>query len=88
MHKKGVIHRDIKLENIIFTCGMAKICDFGWSVYEPQGLTFDYLWTPLYLSPEVLKGKKYTDKIDVWAIGTLCHEMATGRNPFGIMHQE
>jgi serine/threonine protein kinase len=43
MHTQNVLHRDIKLENIVFTHvisrliqGMAKICDFGWAVYEPQ----------------------------------------------------
>lgn len=59
MHSRGVIHRDIKMENIVFTCvfflliqGMAKICDFGWSVYEPKNNPRSTLCgTPLYLSP-------------------------------------
>ena len=68
--------------------GMAKICDFGWSVYEPSSFRSTICGTPLYLSPEILKGKRYCKKIDVWAIGTLAHEMATGKNPFGIKRQE
>jgi len=59
MHKKGIIHRDVKMENIVFTCvsmslfqGMAKICDFGWSVYEPKdNFRSTLCGTPLYLSP-------------------------------------
>ena len=85
MHEKGVIHRDIKLENIVFTCGMAKICDFGWSVYDNKNFRSTICGTPLYFSPQILKGKKYNEKIDVWAVGTIVHEMATGTNPFGII---
>lgn len=80
MHSKGVIHRDIKLENIVFTHvfadfmkGMAKICDFGWAVYEPQGLRNTLCGTPLYLAPEMLRGKRYDSKVDLWALGTLAH---------------
>ena len=71
-----------------FMQGMAKLCDFGWSIYEAKNFRSTICGTPLYLPPEILKGKKYNEKIDVWAIGTLCHEMATGRNPFGIKRQE
>ena len=63
---------------------MAKLCDFGWSVYETKNFRSTICGTPLYLSPETLKGTKYNSKIDIWAIGTLTHEMATGKNPFGI----
>ncbi len=66
MHSKRIIHRDIKLENIVFTFvfsifiqGMAKICDFGWSIYEPKEFRTTICGTPLYLSPEALIGKKY-----------------------------
>jgi len=63
---------------------MAKICDFGWSVYEPKEFRKTLCGTPLYLSPEILIGKKYNSKADVWAVGILAHELFTGETPFKI----
>ena len=40
--------------------------------------------TPLYLSPEILVGEEYNEKIDIWAFGTLVYELFTGENPFKI----
>lgn len=95
MHTQNMLHRDIKLENIVFTHvisriiqGMAKICDFGWAVYEPQELRSTLCGTPLYLAPEILKGKSYNNKVDLWALGTLVHELLTNENPFKITNQK
>lgn len=68
---------------------MAKICDFGWSVFEPREFRQTICGTPLYLSPEVLQGRRYNDKIDIWALGTLAHELYTRETPFQInRHQD
>lgn len=40
--------------------------------------------TPLYLAPEILKGSKYNEKVDIWAIGILCFELYFGTQPFNI----
>lgn len=64
--------------------GIPKLCDFGWSVYCPKEFRSTLCGTPLYLSPEILKGDFYNEKIDTWAIGTLTYEMLTGENPFKI----
>ncbi len=50
MHKNDVIHRDLKLENILIWDGMVKICDFGWAVHSPL-LRSTRCGTPLYVSP-------------------------------------
>lgn len=80
MHAHGVLHRDLKLENIVLTHvtlldiqGMAKICDFGWAVHEPNELRSTLCGTPLYLAPEALCGEQYNSKVDIWALGTLAH---------------
>lgn len=44
--------------------------------------------TPLYASPELLQGQKYTEKIDLWAIGILAYELYFGNIPFDINVQE
>lgn len=67
---------------------MAKICDFGWSVYCPREFRNTICGTPLYLSPEILMGMHYNKKIDSWAIGALTHELLTGDNPFKITTKE
>lgn len=67
--------------------GMAKICDFGWAVYQPKGLRNTLCGTPLYLAPEALRGEHYSNKVDLWALGTLAHEIFTGDNPFRIINR-
>ena len=95
MHEHEVIHRDIKLQNIVLCHvnyrlfqGMAKICDFGWSVYSPSEFRSTLCGTPLYLSPEILLGQYYNQKIDSWAIGALTHELFTGENAFKIKKKD
>lgn len=63
---------------------MPKICDFGWSVYCSNEFRSTLCGTPLYLSPEILQGDGYNEKIDTWAIGTLTFELQNGDNPFSI----
>jgi aurora kinase len=65
------------------TQGIVKICDFGWSV-SSGGLRKTMCGTPLYLSPEVVKGEEYDEKIDLWSIGILTYELIIGRIPFKI----
>ncbi len=84
MHLKDVIHRDIKPENIVICQGVPKICDFGSSTHCENSLRTTMCGTPLYCSPEILKGCAYSEKIDVWALGFLAHELVVGENPFKI----
>ena len=95
LHKHSIIHRDIKLQNIVLAHvtsnliqGMAKICDFGWSVYCPKEFRTTICGTPIYLSPQILTGKQYNKKIDIWAIGSLAHQLITGEDPFKIKTKE
>lgn len=53
--------------------GILKICDFGWAVVYEDKLRSTFCGTPLYISPEVLKGNSYGHKIDIWAIGILTY---------------
>ena len=71
MHRFQIIHRDLKPENIVLCYNMPKICDFGWSTWLNDSMRETFCGTPLYVSPELLSGQLYDEKVDLWAIGIL-----------------
>ncbi|KAI5839770.1 hypothetical protein DFP73DRAFT_560184 [Morchella snyderi] len=104
LHENGIIHRDIKPENILLDHnGIIKYVDFGAAkVIARQGKTRgagtaalktklnSMTGTPMYMSPEVITG---TDKgrhgsIDIWSLGCVVLEMATGRRPWANLDNE
>ena len=87
LHELGIVHRDLKPGNILMKDDMVKICDMG----EAKKMTRDStklsrkegFGTESYLSPEVLNGKDYGFKADIWAIGIIFHKILTkGVHPF------
>jgi serine/threonine-protein kinase len=86
MHSKGVIHRDIKPGNIMFTdTGVVKVTDFGIAkITGDQGQTqtgmrIGTLW---YMSPEQIRGKPASVASDLYALGITLYQMVTGQLPF------
>lgn len=84
MQSHKVMHRDIKPENVVIDNGFVKLCDFGWAVCKGNSLRSTFCGTPLYVSPEVLKGELYDEKSDLWSLGMLAYEMLVGELPFKI----
>ncbi|KAL7310440.1 hypothetical protein PS15m_009943 [Mucor circinelloides] len=83
MHRLGVFHRDIKLENILISKeGGLKIADFGWAVYDPKPRRTTFCGTLDYLPPEMIKRQTHNESVDAWALGILCYELLVGRPPF------
>ncbi|EEQ37177.1 putative serine/threonine-protein kinase [Clavispora lusitaniae] len=84
LHKQGIVHRDIKDENIIVNeFGVIKLIDFGSAGYTKQGPFDVFVGTIDYASPEVLRGEKYEGKPqDIWALGILLYTMIYKENPF------
>ena len=85
LHKKGVIHRDIKLDNILLdkNCN-PKLIDFGISsIMEANTKIYDTGGTPAYLAPEVIKAEgDVGPKSDVWSLGVLLYLLTYGVVPF------
>eukprot|EP01127_Copromyxa_protea_P013917 TRINITY_DN3790_c0_g1_i2.p1 TRINITY_DN3790_c0_g1~~TRINITY_DN3790_c0_g1_i2.p1 ORF type:complete len:630 (-),score=179.93 TRINITY_DN3790_c0_g1_i2:74-1963(-) len=84
LHSKGFAHRDIKPENLLFSDNnydTLKIVDFGEAKFVGEGLT-EYVGTPDYMAPEILKGQKYTQLVDTWAMGVVLYIMLCGFPPF------
>jgi serine/threonine-protein kinase len=101
-HSNGVIHRDVKPENIqILSTGVVKLTDFGIArlTFEPN-ITMDgqVFGTPSYMSPEQVEGKDIDVRSDIFSVGTVLYEMLCGQKPFqgdsvvaiasAIMHKE
>ena len=106
LHEANVIHRDIKPENILLNeNGVIKYVDFGAAkVIAKQGKTVvadgpdgrgrkeTIQGTPMYMSPEVIKGGKHPHArlgaVDVWSMGCVISEMATGQRPWANMDND
>jgi eukaryotic-like serine/threonine-protein kinase len=86
-HFQGVIHRDVKPGNVLLTPGdVAKLSDFGLSLVTGDGDRRDQSWTirgtPSYMSPEQAQGKSLDHRTDLYSVGVMVYECATGDVPF------
>jgi eukaryotic-like serine/threonine-protein kinase len=88
LHDHGVVHRDVKPENILVTAsGQVKLLDFGIALFESErrltwmGLS-NTIGTPDYMAPEQVRGRRGDPRTDVYAVGLLLYEMLTCNLPF------
>ncbi|MFQ5789048.1 MAG: protein kinase, partial [Acidobacteriota bacterium] len=84
-HHQGVVHRDIKPANVLLTRhGTPKIADFGIAKLPSAQLTQSgvVMGTPLFMSPEQLRGERIDGRSDLFSLGALLYNLVTGQPPF------
>lgn len=85
LYKNNIIHRDLKPSNILISGNNIKLADFGFSRYFDPTETFtmsSFCGTPIYMAPELLKEKQYTNKVELWSFGIIMYEMLYGVKPY------
>ena len=87
MHQFGIVHRDLKLENIMMSDStdhaVPKIVDFGLAkIIGPSNTASEPFGTLGYVAPEVLRKHPYTFSCDVWSLGCIVYALLSGSLPF------
>jgi len=90
LHRKGIIHRDLKCENILVVKSETsnikdieiRITDFGLAVVSGQEFQESTCGTPLYMAPEILRRHSYSLQCDIWSLGIIAYRIMTGCFPF------
>eukprot|EP01130_Rhizamoeba_saxonica_P011706 TRINITY_DN486_c3_g3_i1.p1 TRINITY_DN486_c3_g3~~TRINITY_DN486_c3_g3_i1.p1 ORF type:complete len:484 (-),score=103.57 TRINITY_DN486_c3_g3_i1:38-1447(-) len=85
IHSSHRVHRDIKSDNILINAkGEVKIADFGYAAQltREKVKRTTVVGTPYWMAPELIRGKEYGEKVDIWSLGIMLREMLDGDPPY------
>lgn len=82
LHRRSILHRDLKPGNVLVVNGRVKVVDFGLAIQQQQGA--DLAGTLSYMAPEVLINQPSTAASDLYAVGVMAYELLAGRHPFNV----
>ncbi|HRE48509.1 MAG TPA: protein kinase [Aggregatilineales bacterium] len=83
LHRRGIIHRDIKPDNILIDQDEVKVLDFGLAIARTDlPLESETVGTLAYIAPEMLSGKPAIEASDLYSVGMIAYELLSGRYPF------
>lgn len=84
LHRLNIMHRDLKPSNVLMEGGEAKLADFGFckKLNGEFEMTKSIVGSPIYMAPELLQGKYYCRKADIWSLGVMLYEMLHGKCPY------
>ena len=89
MYTKKIMHRDLKTENILIKYTNAsksefdiKLADYGFSTIAKNNIAYTEVGTPRTMAPEVLNGREYTNKADLWSVGVIIYYLVFKKYPF------
>lgn len=98
LHRHDIVHRDLKLENILVSQKepsgklYIKVTDFGLSVVKDgvghENMMQQFCGTPIYMAPEIIDNKTYSQQCDVWAMGIITYYLLSGSPPFKARDEE
>eukprot|EP00736_Rhodelphis_marinus_P000366 Rmarinus@m.2286 len=83
MHSVGIVHRDVKLENLLLSAtGHLRFIDFGSAIRTNGEMRKAFAGTPGYQAPEMIRGEAYGYSVDWWGVGVVLFAMLVGKPPF------
>jgi eukaryotic-like serine/threonine-protein kinase len=85
LHRRNVIHRDLKPDNVLVLDGQVRVLDFGLAVtYNPASENDEVAGTLAYIAPEILQGMGVSFASDLYAVGVIAYQLISGQHPFNI----